>query len=288
MKITDVCFDCLISRVNMECGLVGADPNTSRRVVDLCSKRLNEIRDLPLSHPQIASRVHGLAYDLLGNPDPFLALKEQGNDEALAVCREVRPGLSTFRDYVLAAVIGNTFDYGVKGHTVTSDFHTFFRQEFERGLVIDDTDRILELGSRVVYLSDNCGEIVFDRLLIEYLKSHGSHVTLAVKAQPMLNDATLADAKLLGLDRIVDCLTTNSNVPEIGICPENAPLELQEAISRCTLIIAKGMANFESLFERTDLPPVAYLMAAKCKPVADEAGVRVGSKIALLRATNSR
>ena len=121
---------------------------------------------------------------MLNTPDPFRELKDQGNAEAIAVCREVRPRISSFRDFVLASVIGNTFDYGVKGHTVTTNFSTFFRQEFAKGLVIDDTERILPLTGRVVYLSDNCGEIVFDRLLIQFLKSRGSHVTLAVKARP--------------------------------------------------------------------------------------------------------
>ena len=160
---------------------------------------------------------------------------------------------------------------------------TFFKVEFDKGLTIDDTDRILARSSRVVFLSDNCGEIVFDRLLIQYLKSHGSHVTLAVKGTPMLNDATLADAKMLGLDRIVDLLTVNSDKAEIGICRENIPPELKDAIDHCTIIIAKGMANYESLSILHNIPPVAYLMATKCKPIADEVGVPVGSKVAVLR-----
>ncbi|HNX18210.1 MAG TPA: ARMT1-like domain-containing protein [Methanoregula sp.] len=283
MKITDTCLDCLISRVQLECELVKADSKKTQQTVACCRNVLLSIKDDPLSHPQIASRVHRCAYEILKNPDPFCNLKDQGNAESVEVCKEIRPTLVTFRDYVLAAVIGNTFDYGVKGHTVTNNFSAFFREEFKKGLVVDDTDRILSRASRVVYLSDNCGEIVFDRLLIQYLKSRGAHVTLAVKSRPMLNDATLEDAKMLGLDRIVDCLTTNSDSAEIGLCPKEAPPALSDAISRCTLIIAKGMANFESLFERNDLPPVAYLMAAKCQPVADIAGVPAGSKIALLK-----
>jgi hypothetical protein len=220
---------------------------------------------------------------MLGDSDPFLDLKKQGNAESIEVCRKVRHTLVTFRDHVLAAVIGNTFDYGVKGHTVTDNFARFFSAEFKRGLAIDDTARISPLCSRVVYLSDNCGEIVLDRLLIQYLKSTGAHVTLAVKEIPLLNDATLEDARMLGLDRIVDLLTTNGNRGEIGICLDNIPADLTRAIDNCTLIIAKGMANFESLMEYEKLPPVAYLMAAKCKPVADEVGVPVGSKVALLR-----
>ena len=283
MRITDTCIECLVSRVALECRLVGADLSTTQQTMASCRDLLLSLKDEPLSHPQIASRVHLHAYRLLHTPDPFRELKAKGNAEAISVCREVRPGLSTFRDYVLAAVIGNTFDYGVKGHTVTNDFSAFFKREFAKGLAIDDTDRILPLTGRVVYLSDNCGEIVLDRLLIQYLKSQGSHVTLAVKARPALNDATLEDAKMLGLDRMVDCLTTNCEGAEIGLCPEDAPPVLKAALARCTVVIAKGMANFESLFERRDLPPVAYLMAAKCQPVAHEAGVPVGSKIAMLR-----
>ena len=248
-----------------------------------CGQIMNEIRSAPLSHPQIASRIHRRAYELLRNPDPFADLKERGNQQAIKVCKEIRDELSTFREYVLASVIGNTFDYGVKGHIVEENFSIFFHREFARGLTIDNTDKIAPLCSRVVYLSDNCGEIVFDRLLIEYLMSQGSHVTLAVKEAPILNDATLKDARKLELDKRVDLLTTTGGGAEIGIGMENIPEDLHHAISRCTIIIAKGMANFESLSEMDNLPPVAYLLAAKCKPVADEVGVPVGSKIALLR-----
>ena len=283
MKITEQCIDCLLSRVNLECVLCHASPSLMDLTMSECRKIMNEIRSAPLSHPQIASRIHRRAYELLRNPDPFAELKALGNRQAIEVCRTIRDELSTFREYVLASVIGNTFDYGVKGHIVEENFSVFFLREFARGLIIDDTDKIAPLCSRVVYLSDNCGEIVLDRLLIDYLRSQGSHVTLAVKESPILNDATLRDAREMGLDKRVDLLTTTGGGAEIGICMENIPEDLRDALSKCTIIIAKGMANFESLSEMDKLPPVAYLMAAKCKPVADEVGVPVGSKIALLR-----
>jgi damage-control phosphatase, subfamily I len=283
MKMTNACSDCLLSRVRLECSLCHADPALTERTVSHCAGVINELFDAPLSHPQIASRLHRSAYSMLGTSDPFLELKRAGNRQAAGVCRQVRGRLHTFRDYVLASVIANIFDYGVKGHSVAEDFQSFFNCEFERGLTHDDTEAILPLCSRVVYLSDNCGEIVFDRLLIQFLKNRGSHVTLAVKEAPILNDATLDDARSLGLDRIADLLTTTGGGAEIGICMENIPDDLRDAIDRCTIIISKGMANFESLSEMHGLPPVAYLMAAKCQPVADEAGVPVGSKIAMLR-----
>jgi damage-control phosphatase, subfamily I len=283
MKITDTCIDCLISRVKLECMLSDASPSLTEATINSCSTVLNEIYSAPLSHPRIASIIHRRAYELLENPDPFAELKQRGNQQALSLCDEIPDIVRTFRDHVTASVIGNTFDYGVKGHNVEENFHEFFTKEFSKGLTVDHTDKIAPLCSRVVYLSDNCGEIVLDRLLIKYLKNQGSHVTLAVKEAPILNDATWQDAKDLGIDLIADVLTTNGGGAEIGICMEMIPDDLRDAISRCTIIIAKGMANFESLYELEDLPPVAYLLAAKCKPVADEIGVPVGSKIAMLR-----
>jgi damage-control phosphatase, subfamily I len=201
----------------------------------------------------------------------------------LVVCRAVRPDLHTFLDYVLASVIGNTFDYGVQEHLVTSRFQTFFDQAFSAGLTVDDTDLMLPLLDRVVYITDNCGEIVFDRLLIEHLVSLGSRVTLAVRDGPVLNDATLEDARALGLDHMVETLTTTGGGGELGVNLAVIPPALAGAIRDCTLIISKGMANYESLSLYPDLPPVAYLMSVKCGPVGEMVGMPVGSMVALLR-----
>jgi hypothetical protein len=171
----------------------------------------------------------------------------------------------------------------VVDHTVSTDFAAFLNQEFPRGFTIDHTDEILHHTGRVVYLTDNCGEIVFDRLVVEDLKAKGSHVTVAVRDAPILNDATMEDALALGFDRIADRLTTTGGGAEIGVDWDKMPPDLSNAIDRCTIIIAKGMANYESLSMYEGLPPVAYLMAVKCRPVADDVGVPVGSKIALLR-----
>lgn len=283
MKLTDTCIDCLLSRVVFECGLVSADRSRTEETVIACRDLLLSLKETTLLHPQIASAVHRRACEMIGNPDPFRELKIAGNEQAMEVCRQVRGRLLSFHDLVLASVIGNTFDYAVKDHTVTGDFSRFFDQEFRRGLDLDDTARILERCSRVVYLTDNCGEIVFDRLLVGFLHAHGSHVTVAVRDAPILNDATMADALALGFDTVTDCLTTTGGGAEIGLDRDKMPADLAKAISECTIIISKGMANYESLSEYRDLPPVAYLMCVKCEMIADDAGIPRGSKIAMLR-----
>ncbi|MCX6699712.1 MAG: ARMT1-like domain-containing protein [Methanomicrobiales archaeon] len=282
MKLDDRCFDCLLSRVAFECKLSAAGPFLTDETVRSCADLLSKIRNDPVSHPEIASAVHRHAYGMLNNTDPFKDLKEQSNVEALSVCNRVRPSLRNFRDLVLASIIGNTYDYGVKTHQVTKNFDEFFTTMFSRGLTIDDTDRILPLTKRVVYFTDNCGEIVFDRLLLEYLHANGSEITLVVRDAPILNDATMEEAEQFGLRDFVTTLTTTGCGTELGVRPDLCPPVLKEALGRCTLIISKGMANYESLSLEKDLPPVAYLMAVKCEPIADDIGVPKGSLVAKL------
>ena len=284
MRLHQGCTDCLISRVEYESRLCSDDPALIREIVEACRDHLRRSLADPVPAPVIASRVHRLAYRMLGNADPYRALKQANNADAMSVCNQVRGSLSTFHDLVLASVIGNTLDYGSKAHTVTDDFVGFFYREFAAGLTVDDTGRIEPLTSRVVYLADNCGEIVFDALLADHLRRNGAHVTFAVRGAPILNDATLEDAMALGLDRRVDLLTaTTDGIAELGFNRDLAPPPLADALDRATLVIAKGMANFESLSDDRDLPPVAYLMSVKCGPIGAEIGIPVGSRIALLR-----
>jgi len=278
------CTDCLLSRVAYEAALVIDDPDRIREIRCAAAEVLSAGQKDGIAAPVLASRVHGCVYRMIGSDDPYLALKQQNNRDALAAAAVIAPRLVSFRDHVTAAVLGNTFDYGVQSHQVTDDFLSFFSREFHKGLAIDDTDRIFPLCRRIVYITDNCGEIVFDRLLILFLKSIGAEVTLAVRGAPILNDATLEDARALGLDLIVDHLTTTTRGErELGVNPLLIPDDLARALDRCALVIAKGMANYESLTDFRDFPPVAHLMAVKCETIAEMTGVPRGSAVALLR-----
>jgi uncharacterized protein with ATP-grasp and redox domains len=281
MKIHDRCYDCLLSRIAYECRLSTRDEGKIKHVLSGCRALLDTYRGSPCPASLVASAAHHRAYEILGDPDPYRRIKEASTQEALRACQAVRPTLSSFRDYALASVIANTFDYGVLSHRVTNDFRTFFDHEFRKGFLIDDTERMADLAREIVYFTDNAGEIIFDRLFIEYLSATGSHVTVAVKGAPILNDATLEDAERAGLRRIATVTHTGSG--DIGVNLERIPPDLQEAMDRCTLVIAKGMANYEALTEYGELPPTAYLMAVKCPTIAESLGVPEGSLVALLR-----
>lgn len=287
MKIHPRCIDCLLARVRYESHLSTGDTERIRRVVEACRTRIAPYREGVHPASSVASEIHHLAYRLLSDPDPYRQLKEQSSAEALAACREVRGDLCSFRDLALAAILANTYDYGISVHRVTGDFPAFFRSRFPRGLYRDDTARIERLAQRVVYFTDNAGEIVFDLLLVRYLKAQGTRVTLAVKGAPILNDATLEDALRLGMEREVDLLTTTGS-GDIGVTWEKIPGDLAGALEDATLVIAKGMANYESLTEYAHhLPPVAYLMTVKCETVAESIGAPVGAAVASLEGTDT-
>jgi uncharacterized protein with ATP-grasp and redox domains len=280
VKIHERCYDCLLGRIAYESRLSTDDAGRIAHVLTECNSLLGGFRGVTRPASLVASAAHHRAYELLGDPDPYRQVKEVSTGEAIRACRAVRPVLSGFRDHALASVIANTFDYGVSSHRVTDDFMAFFREEFRKGFLIDDTERMEELTGEVVYFTDNAGEIIFDRLFVEYLAGKGSRVTVAVKGAPILNDATLEDAERAGLRRFARVTTTGSG--DIGVNLGKIPRDLREALDRCTLVIAKGMANYEALTEEDGLPPVAYLMAVKCPTIAESVGAPEGSLIALL------
>ena len=136
-------------------------------------------------------------------------------------------------------------------------------------------DRLRDLlagAKEVLYLFDNCGEIVLDVPLIRELRSMGLKVTGVVKGEPIITDATWEDLAVSGADQALSgCLTTGAFA--IGVDMELAPQELKDAFSRADLVLAKGMANFEALSD-LGIRPIAHLLRSKCHPVSQAIGAR--------------
>ncbi|MDG6249450.1 ARMT1-like domain-containing protein [Methanocalculus sp.] len=280
MRITETCRDCLLSRVRFEAELCTEDTAIVEEAVRASRTLLDSLFEDDVPAPVIASAVHRCCYRTVGAVDPYRTLKYQDTRTARDVVAKVRHLITDFPSAIRAAVIGNAMDYGVMGHTIAEDFISFFKAEFEKGLFIDDSDEIAKAARRVVYFMDNTGESFFDRILIEELKHLGAYVTVAVKHAPILNDVTLDEARDAGIDEVADHLTTTGGGAEIGVNLKLIPDDLKDAIQSSTLIISKGLANYESLSDYSNLPPVAYLLVAKCDPIAEKLGVPKGAKIA--------
>ena len=279
------CHACLFSRAVLECELTNTSSEKTAFILQESKQLLDFLLTTKRSHPATASTFYRFMHRSTGCDDPFSSLKSQSNETTLNIIKKYAEQICTwgFRDLVTATVIGNSFDYGVQEYDVSDDFDSFFEKEWKSGLTIDDTDDMLPLLDRIVYLTDNCGEIIFDHELLHYLKKRGSDITLVARKSPILNDVTCDDIYTLGIHSSVHRIYPSSNTAEIGIRFDQISAELLHYCNDATLIISKGMANYESLREFEGLPPVAYLLTAKCLPVAEELGVPKGSKIALLR-----
>ncbi len=283
MKLAPECRTCLLTKVRSQSQIVTNDEEVLARVTAECT----EVYDRYLEHDPraavAAGEVHRTCYALIGSADPYAAMKKEDNEAAAKVAAAVRPKLHTLHDYMTAAIIGNTIDYGVTGHEVSTDLVAFFEKMLAKGLALDDSEEFFKLADRVVYFTDNCGEIIFDKMFCEELRKNGSHVTIVVKDKPMLNDVTVKEAADIRLEDAADAVFHSGGGAQLGAHPPHFPPEVRDAVDQATLIIAKGLANYESLTEYTLRPPVAYLLMVKCDAVGRDVGAKKGEMIAVFR-----
>lgn len=244
-----------------------------------CLRLLAEDWEPGINSARLATKVHRLSYDLLGVKDPYIGLKAEANRVAASLLPRARKMLESSEDRLrtacLVAIAGNVMDFGIQGIESPQELCSTFESLVAQGAEPDDSARMRELleGSKeVLYLFDNCGEIVLDVLLLEELKGMGLRVTGVVKGEPIITDATWEDLYISGADKVLDnCLTTGAFA--IGVDMEAAPKGLRAAFDRADLVLAKGMANFEALSE-TGLRPMVHLLRSKCLPVSRALGVR--------------
>jgi uncharacterized protein with ATP-grasp and redox domains len=284
LKTHPRCAPCLLSRVQFEAELSTKDLALQKKVIlagiEVLRKYMAD--GAPATH--LSTKIHREAYKVLGDIDPYFEKKKESNVAALKLlpfARDFVREKDSFRGAVLAAIIGNSFDFGVLGFDADkATAKDMMHKQFEHGLDVDDSDKIKQMLGNVVYLADNCGEIVFDTLLFEEIKKLGGKITLVVRGAPILNDVTMTELKELGIDKKVDrVLTTGSNA--IGVCIKEAPTELVEALIGASLIISKGMANYETMSEY-DFKPIAYLLKTKCESVAEALGLSKNMNVARL------
>lgn len=181
--------------------------------------------------------------------------------------------------YIKIAIVGNIIDFGSFG--IDTDIESLIFEGLKKELVINDIDAFedaLNKYGEVLYLVDNTGEIVFDKLLIEKITSYGVKVTVAVKEKPIINDACMEDALEVGLDEFADIISTGAD--SVGIVESMISDEFLNYFNNSPFIISKGMGNYEGITEM-DLTgqDVFVLLASKCPAISNGLEVNVGSHI---------
>lgn len=277
MEFSAECAPCLLRRILFQTRLV--DPDKESDVMSSCVRLIAEEWEPGMNSAQLSTKVHRLSYDLLGVDDPYAGLKDEANQVAMSLLPRAQALVDSSPDRLLkacqVAIAGNVMDFGIGGFESPEELRSTFDSLAAEMPEPNDVGRMRELlegAKEVIYLFDNCGEIVLDIPLLKELKAMGLRVVGVVKGRPIITDACWSDLAVSGADRVMDeALTTG--VFAIGVDMRVAPMELKEALSRADLVIAKGMANFEALSE-SDLRPMVHLLRSKCQPVSQAIGAK--------------
>ncbi len=287
MDMTAQCVHCVLRRIQWETGIVA--PSKEMEIMEVALQEIARGFKPGVNSAATATKVHKLVYDMLGE-DPYVKLKEHSTKVSLLLYPRARAYVEAsedqFRAATIAAIIGNVLDFGIDKKL---DDLTYLEREFDEllkeELGIDDIEAIkgkLASAKKVAFLTDNCGEIVFDKLLVEQIRKFENieEIVLVVKGAPILTDATPEDAEEVGLAQMFDRMITTEAFA-VGLPIYDMPEELDTLLKEADIIVAKGMGNYESL-THTDYKPVAYLMRTKCKPVAESAGAPLDRNVAKL------
>ncbi len=275
MRVAPDCFPCFLHQI-VKTGRLEQASET-----DL----LQAIREFSAAVPGISAEatpaeIGGIAYQVLarvtGIADPYARIRKESVEEALAFYPTVKELVAGSTDKlkaaVKAAIAGNLIDHGLDLET---EMMARVRGILDRELAIDHSEELRQCLSRarsVLYLADNAGETVFDRILVEEL---GKPTTYAVRKGPIINDALAEDALHSGLDGLARIVSSGCSTPGtiVSLCSE----EFRETLREADLIISKGQGNYEGLSD--ERLPVFFLLVAKCQAVARDLGVRRGDTV---------
>jgi len=266
------CLPCFLRQALYAARLSTPAADLRQKIVREVARLLPDL-DMTSTPPENSMLVYETIARLSGCPDPFLDLKKTSNQRALDLLPRLKEILAAAADPLWAAIrlamAGNVIDYGAH-HDF--DLNQALGDCLAREPAINHyglLQKDLRTARTVLYLGDNCGELVFDGLVLERLKQE---VTLAVKERPIINDALREDALTCGLDRLAKVMDNGTACPGTPV-PLCSP-EFQQAFAAADLIISKGQGNFETLSETR--APLYFLLMVKCQVVADHIAALTG------------
>jgi hypothetical protein len=276
MKIQTECLPCLLKRILFETELCTKKNKNQTQAMRTACTLLAEHYTPQECSATIATKVHKGVYEVLQDKDPYAQLKHTSNLIAISLIPKIEGLIKTSSDplktSMICSIIGNIMDFGIDGSSANPRIlEEVFETLFAEGLGYDDYKKLKKLlknATHLVLFTDNCGEIVFDKILCRELKHFNPalHITTVVKGEPILSDATIEDAEEIKFHEVVDSLYTTGGFA-VGVDFSKLPAEVKSALQHTDMIIAKGMANYES-FSETIFKPIAYLLRTKCNAIA--------------------
>ncbi len=279
MRIFLDCIPCFVRQALDSARLATDDEQIHEKVIRKVLRLAADL-DMSQSPPAIGQQIHRLIRELVGNNDPYHRIKKRFNNLALKLYPDLRKQIVGSDDRletaIRLAIAGNIIDFGVKTSLAESDIEKTISDSLSGYLnpeQIQGFKNTVTEAEKILYLADNAGEIVFDRLLIEQLPYE--KVTVVVKGDPVINDATIEDADVAGLTRIVEVIDNGSDAP--GTILETCSQTFRDRFEDADLIVAKGQGNYETLSDADK--NIFFILKAKCPVIARDLGCEVGEMI---------
>ncbi len=275
MKTYLDCYPCFMRQALSAARRAGASDDQQRQIL---LKTMEQLQNLPAdaTPPQMAHQIHLMIKQLTKISDPYRQAKEEATQQALAMYPRlkeiVRNATDPLETAVRLAIAGNIIDLGVaESYDLKATVERVLKQPF----AINDLASLrlsLANSSAILYLADNAGETVFDRVLIETLKLP---VTYVVKGGPIINDAIREDAIAAGIDQVAEIIDNGTDA--VGTLIDDCSSSFRKRYEQAELIISKGQANYESL--STSSAPLFFLLQAKCNIIAQDLDVAEGAVV---------
>jgi len=275
MKTYLDCYPCFLRQALNAARRAEASDDQQRQIL-LDSMEKLHVLPADATPPQMAYQIHQLVRQQTSSFDPYRQAKDEATQQALALYPRLKEKVSQALDpleiAVRIAIAGNIIDLGVaESYDLEATLDRVLIQEF----AINDLASLrasLAENNSILYLADNAGETVFDRVLIETLEQP---VTYVVKAGPIINDATREDAVAAGIVPVAKIIDNGSEAP--GTLLDQCSDIFRKHFEQAELIIAKGQANYESM--SSSQAPLFFLLQAKCSVIAQDMGVAEGSVV---------
>lgn len=255
---------------------LACDP--SEENLKLALRWLEELYSPETPPPIIASHLHRRIKKHCQNEDPYAPLKEKEIEIARRMAPKLLPAYEgDLKKLLHFSLLGNAIDFFRPPEEVEAAFKEGLK------LALDESDEIARrLGEArsFLLLTDNAGEVFFDLPLLSFLSERGLEVFYAVKPKPIQNDLSLPDLERLGLEIPAKVVSTGAEM--VGLSLSEASPAFRELYFRVDVVAAKGMGHFETL-SASPGREIAFLLCAKCVPVAKALGVDLNDYVVALK-----
>ncbi len=277
MKMDIYCVRCIVSQMVELIKILRLDRASQEDLMREVLRILQE-ESYDVTSPELAEKVYDRVREITGIDDPYSEVKKTENQRAQELVSPFRQRLHelSLEDVLKLSVLGNSMDYGTEARFDIEGEVESLRKTRLSPETLGEFERELRENRQLLIIGDNAGEIVFDKLLVEYLiTNYQTEVTYAVRGGPIINDAILVDALEVGMDRVARVITTGQNIA--GLVLERASGEIKRALQEIPLVLSKGQGNFETLEDKG--LDIYFLFRVKCPVVGAYLKRRVGDMV---------